>query len=164
MSARNPLTIIRKQILALHRTAYHIKKLRVRKEEAEYIYKELKETLSPKLLDQAWLYTIEQFIASKLEQTDFGAENLNLWVDYDDIYFATKVEGNAGQIVLGDVDETSMPAIIRARESNVEAATKALAQLRIAWKRVQPLLAANPGWKWRDAVKWMEGHGGVPEL
>jgi hypothetical protein len=162
VSARNPLTILNDRIRKLHRTAYYIKKLRVRRKAAEWIRNELRVELTDKFFEDAILGWIEQAISNKMDQTDFHPTQADFFTDYDDLYFGIKIDGQPGQIVLGDVDEDSMPKIIKTREGNINTMVNSLAELRKAWERVQPILSEHPGWKWRDAVKWMSDHGGVP--
>ena len=64
-------------------------------------------------------------------------------------------------IALGDVDESTMPAIFEVLLH--EGKVRRFAELKAAWSFVQPILAANPGWKWRDAAKWMQANGKAAE-
>jgi hypothetical protein len=60
-------------------------------------------------------------------------------------------------IALGDIDESTMPAILESMDEDDRA------ELEAYWAIIQPILARNPGWVWRDAVKWMTDNGKLEE-
>jgi hypothetical protein len=64
-------------------------------------------------------------------------------------------------ISLGDVDESTIHACFEALLD--EGKVRRFAEIKAAWSFVQPILAANPGWKWRDAAKWMHANGKAAE-
>jgi hypothetical protein len=178
MSAINPLTIYAARIKALHRVAYHVRKLNDPKDQSTYILDQLIVEFgtghSPEFIAELkkpgfffhniLLWGIAQFTSNKMAMTDFEPAQQDLFDDCDDVYCRIKVAGHWKELALGDADAEMVKRIIKVRQNSLKADTLALNRLVLAWDVVRPLLDAHPNWVWRDAVKWLRDHGGLPTI
>jgi hypothetical protein len=65
-------------------------------------------------------------------------------------------------VVLGDLDLEAIAQVKAQHEEKIRNAQREADRFEWACKYIEPLLRKNPGWKWRDAVKWLSEHGGLP--
>jgi hypothetical protein len=163
MSARNPLAIIKGTVYGALNRAYYIRKMRDTGEIVEFIDKEIAEVISPSLLVEARKAWIRDLITSRFEQTECLTEQVDLFRDLD-FQFAFRKRRKTYQRALGDVSLEEGIALERRKIVNLEAAQKEKDRFDRHWAVIRPLLEANPGWLWRDAVGFLEQSGGLPEL
>jgi hypothetical protein len=163
MSARNPLTIIKGTIYGALNRAYHVRNMRDTGEIVDYIDKEIADVVSPGLLVEARKAWIRDLITSRFEQTECLTEQVDLFRDLE-FQFAFRKKRKAYQRVLGDLTLEEGIALERRKIANLEAAQREKARFDRHWAVIRPLLEANPGWLWRDAVAFLERSGGLPEL
>lgn len=163
MSARNPLTIIKGTIWSALNRAYYFRKLRNTSEIVDAIDKEVVELISPSLLVEMRRAWIRDMITSRLEQTDFFKEQPDLFRDLD-YQFAFKKGRETYQCALGDLTLTEVEALERRKLMNIETAVRERDRFSAAVIVIKPLLEANPNWRWRNAVKYLAEHGGLPPV
>jgi hypothetical protein len=65
------------------------------------------------------------------------------------------------QIALGDLDLESIAELKAQYRQNVEVLMENAAFFA-ACELVEPVLESHPGWKWRDAAKWLIDNGRIP--
>lgn len=161
MSARNPLSVIKDVVYGARRRAYHVKKLRDPNAIAEYCLTEVEAMIDPKLMRQALLAWIRDLCTNRKEQTDFTKPDL--FRDYE-YQFVIRHGKTSESIELGDITLTEIPLISQQKIDNINAATAE----KIRWDRhlavIEPILHKHPKWKWKDACKWLEKHGGFPDV
>jgi hypothetical protein len=163
MSVRNPLAIIKGRIYDALNRAYHVRKMRDTGEIVEFIDQEIAEAISPGLLVEARKAWIRDLITSRFEQTECLTEQVDLFRDLD-FQFAFRKKRKTYQRELGDVNLEEGIALEQRKIANLEAAQREKARFDRHWAVIRPLLEANPGWLWRDAVAFLERSGGLPEL
>jgi hypothetical protein len=107
---------------------------------------------------------IRDLITSRLEQTDFFTEQLDLFRDLDYQFAFRKKGGKVEQRTLGDLNLAEILVLEQRKAANYTAAGRELMRFRTAVSYVRPLLEAHSDWCWRDAVAYLESHGGLPLL
>lgn len=168
MTSLNPLRIIKQRIKSAFNRAYFVKKLRDSDAILEEIYKQEIEgegKISPQVQKLAWKTLIRDLLTNRLEQLNvFDAEDKqpDLFRDLD-YQFTFREHGNPVQCVLGDIDYQRGVALLKRKEANLTAAHHARDDYVRVWSLVGPLLQANEGWVWRDAVSHLEENGGIPD-
>ena len=163
MSARNPLAIIKGTVYGALNRAYYLHKMRDTGDIVEYIDTEIAEAISPSLLAEARKAWIRDLITSRFEQTECLTEQVDLFRDLD-FQFAFRKKRETYQRTLGDLNLEEGIALERRKIANLEAAQREKARFDRHWAVIRPLLEANPGWLWRDAVAFLARSGGLPEL
>lgn len=163
MSARNPLAIIKTTIYDALSRAYHVRKMRDTGEIVAYIDTEVAQMISPSLLVEARKAWIRDLITSRFERTECLTERVDLFRDLD-FQFAFRKKRKSYQRTLGDVNLEEGIALERRKIVNLEAAQREKVRFDRHWAVIRPLLEANPGWVWRDAVGFLARNGGLPEL
>lgn len=163
MSARNPLQIVKSYIYAARTKAYGLKKLRDAEDIAEYCTKEVwdLDVVSPKLKRECFKAWVRDLCTSRIEQADF--EKPDLFHDLD-FHHVVRRGGRSEEVAHGDVGLVEMDIITRQKKNNIDAASTELARWERACSIVRPLLVKHPKWKWRDAVKYLGKHGGIPDI
>jgi hypothetical protein len=112
-----------------------------------------------------WNSLIRDLLNNRFEQLDlFGDEPKQPDLFYDlDYQYTFRENGKPVQCVLGDVDYRRGLTLLKRKEANLTAAHHARDDFVRVWSLVGPLLQANEGWVWRDAVNYLEEHGGIPD-
>jgi hypothetical protein len=168
MTSANPLRIIKRRIDAAFNRAYHVKKLRGTDAICEYIYEDMvagEGKVSPMLQKQAMLTLIRDLMVNRLEQLNAFDEpeaHPDLFRDFE-YQFTFRKGGERVQCVLGDLDYKRGLSLLKRKESNITAAIHARDEFSRVWSIIGPLLRQNPDWVWRDAVKYLSEHGGIPD-
>jgi hypothetical protein len=168
VTSLNPLRVIRSRIVASFTRAYHVKKLRDTDAICGYVYRDVIESegkVSPVLVKQALLTLIRDILTNRLEQMSAFDEpevHPDLFRDLD-YQFTFREHGKPVQCVLGDVNYDRGLALLKRKESNITAAIHARDDFVRVWSLIGPLLRENRGWMWRDAVRYLESHGGIPD-
>ena len=168
MTSLNPLRFLKKRIQSAFTRAYHVKKLRDSDAILEEIYRQEIEgdgKISPQVIKQALKGLIRDLLTNRLEQLNaFDAEEKqpDLFRDFD-YQFTFREDGKPVQCVLGDIDYRRGLALLKRKEADLIAAHHSRDDYVRVWSLVGPLLKANAGWLWRDAVNHLEEHGGIPD-
>lgn len=93
-----------------------------------------------------------------------GTRQLSLFNDLDVAYPVVDTEaGYTRMVMLGDFSSKEIALISEQKDVNIEAALAERVRWRKAVSVIKPLLDANPGWRWRDAVEYLRGRGALPE-
>jgi hypothetical protein len=163
MSARSPLVIHRDRVRAGQSRAYHVKKIRGKREVALDIYDGMgPEYFTPLLIKEIVLASIEQLMTNRIEQMEDGGQP-DLFSDLD-FMFSIRVGKKSALCELGDLGLEEIEQVTRQKKSNITAATNELDR----WLRhcgvIRPLLESNPGWKWKDACAHLAASGGFPVI
>jgi len=162
MSGRNPLHIIRDAIISAGNKGYYVKNIRNTDTLVDFVDKEIQTLLSPKLFDDVRRHGIHDILTSRFEKLLDDGEQLDLFRDLD--FQITFGRGDKSyQKTLGDLDYEHALKARQRKESNIERARVSLADFDRAWTIIGPLLKANPGWLWRNAVDHLEKTGGIPD-
>jgi hypothetical protein len=164
MSARNPVAIIKDAVLSAYRRAYNIRHLRDTEQIVDYIYAEIDLVVSPKLLVAAVKAWIRDMVNDRLEQTDFFSKQPDLFRDLDFALAFHDKDGRSYQRALGDIDLSEALVLQQRKKANIDTAIRQHERFNTAFSFVRPLMETNPGWLWRDAVDYLESHGGFPVL